>query len=52
MSLKRIAHMLYTLIMLLLGRIVNRSGSTIAKYVNLKDTPAIVTHTSKEVVRG
>ena len=31
---------------------IGRSGSTVAKYVNLKDTPAIVAHTFKEVVRG
>lgn len=34
------------------GRKMGRSGSTVAKYVNLKDTPAIVAHTFKEVVRG
>ena len=34
------------------GRKIGRSGSTVAKYVNLKDTPAIVAHTFKEVVRG
>lgn len=33
------------------GRIVNRSGSTVARYVKLKGTPAIVAHTFKEVVR-
>ena len=34
------------------GRKIGRSGSTVAKYVNLKDTPAIVAHTFKEIVRG
>ena len=34
------------------GRKIGRSGSTVAKYINLKDTPAIVAHTFKEVVRG
>ena len=34
------------------GRIIGRSGSTVARYVNLKNTPAIVAHTFKEVVRG
>ena len=34
------------------GREIGRSGSTVAKYINLKDTPAIVAHTFKEVVRG
>ena len=33
------------------GREIGRSGSTVAKYINLKDTPAIVAHTFKEVVR-
>ena len=33
------------------GRKIGRSGSTVAKYINLKDTPAIVAHTFKEVVR-
>ena len=34
------------------GREIGRSGSTVAKYINLKNTPAIVAHTFKEVVRG
>ncbi len=34
------------------GRIVKRSGSTVARYIKLKGTPAIVAHTFKEVVRG
>ena len=34
------------------GRKIGRSGSTVSKYINLKDTPAIVAHTFKEVVRG
>ena len=34
------------------GRKIGRSGSTVAKYINLKDTPAIVAHTFKEVIRG
>ena len=34
------------------NREMGHSGSTVAKYVNLKDTPAIVAHTFKEVVRG
>lgn len=33
------------------GRKIGRSGSTVAKHINLKDTPAIVAHTFKEVVR-
>ena len=34
------------------GRKMNRSGSTVARYIKLKGTPAIVAHTFKEVVRG
>lgn len=34
------------------GRKIGRSGSTVAKYINLKNTPAIVAHTFKEIVRG
>lgn len=34
------------------GRKMGRSGSTVARYVKLNNTPAIVAHTFKEVVRG
>lgn len=34
------------------GRILGRSGTTVAKYIKLKGTPDIVKHTFKEVVRG
>ena len=34
------------------GRKIGRSGSTVSKYINLKDTPAIVAHTFREVVRA
>ena len=34
------------------GREMGRSGSTVAKYIKMKDTPAIVRHTFVEVVRG
>ena len=34
------------------GTNMGRSGSTVAKYIKLKDTPAIVAHTFKEVIRG
>ena len=34
------------------GRKMGRSGSTVAKYITLKGTPAIVAHTFKEVARG
>ena len=34
------------------GRQMGRSGSTVAKYIKLKGTPAIVAHTFKEVARG
>ncbi len=34
------------------GREIGRSATTVAKYVNLKDTPEIVRHTFKEIVRG
>ncbi|MBP3338517.1 MAG: helix-turn-helix domain-containing protein [Lachnospiraceae bacterium] len=34
------------------GRKMNRSGSTVARYIKLKGTPAIVAYTFKEVVRG
>ena len=34
------------------GRAIGRSGSTVAKYIKLSNTPAIVAHTFKEVVRG
>lgn len=33
------------------GRRMGRSGSTVARYIKLKDTPNIVKHTFKEVVR-
>jgi len=33
------------------GRKMGRSGSTVARYVQLKSTPHIVRHTFKEVVR-
>lgn len=34
------------------GREMGRSGSTVARYIKLSNTPAIVAHTFKEVVRG
>lgn len=34
------------------GREMGRNGSTVAKYIKLNNTPAIVAHTFKEVVRG
>ena len=34
------------------GRKLGRSGSTVARYIKLNNTPAIVAHTFKEVVRG
>ena len=34
------------------GRQIGRSGSTVAKYIKLNSTPAIVAHTFKEVVRA
>ncbi len=34
------------------GREMGRSGSTVARYIKLNDTPAIVAHTFKEMVRG
>lgn len=34
------------------GRIIGRSGSTVARYIKLEGTPKIVKHTFKEVVRG
>lgn len=34
------------------GRELGRSGSTVAKYIKMKNTPAIVRHTFAEVVRG
>jgi len=33
------------------GRKMGRSGSTVARYIKMKDTPAIVRHTFKEVIR-
>ena len=32
------------------GRQMGRSGSTVARYIKMKGTPAIVAHTFKEVV--
>ena len=34
------------------AREIGRSASAVAKYVKLKDTPQIVRHTFKEVVRN
>lgn len=34
------------------GRELGRSGSTVARYIKLKGTPAIVKHTFGEIVRG
>lgn len=34
------------------GRKLGRSGSTVARYIQLKGTPKIVKHTFKEVVRA
>lgn len=34
------------------GRQMGRSGSTVARYIKLNSTPAIVAHTFKEVVRA
>ncbi len=34
------------------GRKIGRSGSTVARYIQLKGTPKIVKHTFKEVVRA
>ncbi|WP_195892340.1 helix-turn-helix domain-containing protein [Intestinimonas massiliensis (ex Afouda et al. 2020)] len=33
------------------GREMGRSGTTVAKYIKLKDTPQIIKHTFVEVVR-
>lgn len=33
------------------GRKLGRSGSTVARYVDLRGTPKIVKHTFKEIVR-
>ena len=33
------------------GREIGRSGSTVARYINMKGTPQIVKHTFAEVVR-
>jgi len=33
------------------GREMGRSGSTVARYIKMKSTPAIVVHTFKEIVR-
>ena len=33
------------------GRAIGRSGSTVARYIKLSDTPQIVRHTFKEVIR-
>ena len=34
------------------GRDMGRSGSTVAKYIKLKDVPDILRHTFKVAVRG
>lgn len=34
------------------GRKIGRSGSTVARYIQLNGTPKIVKHTFKEVVRA
>ena len=34
------------------GREMGRSGSTVSKYIKLKDVPDILRHTFKEAVRG
>ena len=34
------------------GRRMGRRAASVAKYINLQGTPAIVRHTFKEVVRG
>ena len=34
------------------GRKMGRSGSTVARYIKLNDTPKIVVHTFKEAVRN
>lgn len=34
------------------GRHIGRSGSTVAKYIKMEGTPAIVRHTFAEAVRG
>ena len=34
------------------GRKIGRSGSTVAKYIQMKGVPQIVKHTFAEVVRG
>ena len=34
------------------GRQMKRSGSTVAKYIKLNSTPAIVAHTFREVVHA
>ena len=34
------------------GRQMGRSGSTVARYIKMKGTPAIVAHTFKEVVHA
>lgn len=33
------------------GRKMGRSGSTVARYIKMKDCPALVRHTTKELVR-
>ena len=33
------------------GRVLGRSGSTVARYIKLETTPQIVKHTFAEVVR-
>lgn len=33
------------------GREIGRSSSTVAKYIKMKDTPSIVAHAFKEIIR-
>ena len=33
------------------GRKMGRSGSTVARYIKMKDCPALVRHTTKDLVR-
>ena len=33
------------------GREIGRSGSTVARYIKLKNTPQIIAHTLKEMVK-
>ena len=34
------------------GRKMGRSGSTVAKYIKLEETPSIIRHTFKETIRS